>query len=104
MWCVNDERLPFELLTNECDKVKCKGCPRKSWLSQVEFLKKEVGLQDQDLDIKLIKKALDKRVCEEFEMALQHKSKLRVYRELKREIGFEECLEYLKAAPSSFFF
>ena len=29
-------------------------------------------------------------------MALQHKSKLRVYRELKPEVGFEEYLEYVK--------
>ena len=38
-------------------------------------------------------------------MALQHKSKLRVYRELKREIGFEEYLhvEYVKGTPSRLF-
>ena len=47
------------LLTNEWDKVKCKVCPRRPWLAQVEFLNKELGLQDQVLDIKLIKKALD---------------------------------------------
>ena len=41
------------------------------------------------LDIKLIKKALDKRECEEYEIALQHKSKLIVYKELKWETGFE---------------
>ena len=29
-------------------------------------------------------------------MALQHKSKIQVYRELKQEIGFEEYLEYVK--------
>ena len=37
-------------------------------------------------------------------MALQHKSKLRVYRELKREVGFEDYLEYVKGAPSRLFF
>ena len=70
----------------------------------MKFFKKEFGLQDQVLDIKLIKKALDKRECEEFEMALQHKSKLRVYRELKHEIGFVKYLEYVKKAPSRLFF
>ena len=29
---------------------------------------------------------------------------MRVYRELKREIGFEEYLEYVKGAPSRMFF
>ena len=42
--------------------------------------------------------------CEEFVMTLQHKSKLRVYRQLKHEIGFEEYLEYVKGAPSRRFF
>ena len=69
----------------------------------MEFLKKELGLQDQIWDIKIIKKALDKRGCEEFAMTLQHKSKLRVYRELKQEIGFEEYLEYVKEVPSRCF-
>ena len=36
-------------------------------------------------------------------MALQHKSKLRVYRELKRKIGYEEYLEYVKGTPSKLF-
>ena len=54
------------------------GRPGKSWLAQVEFLKKELGLLDQDQDIKLFENVLDKRECEEFEMALQHESKLRV--------------------------
>ena len=36
-------------------------------------------------------------------MALQHKSKLQVYREFKREIGFEEYLECVKEAPSRLF-
>ena len=37
-------------------------------------------------------------------MALQHKSKLHVYRELKREVGFEDYLEYVKGEPSRLFF
>ena len=36
-------------------------------------------------------------------MGLQHKPKLRVYRELTREIGFEKYLEYVKEAPSRLF-
>ena len=36
-------------------------------------------------------------------MALQHKSKLQVHRELKPEIGFEEYLEYVNGAPSRLF-
>ena len=36
-------------------------------------------------------------------MALQHKPKLRVYRELKQEIGFQKYLEYVKGAPSTLF-
>ena len=57
---MNDERLPLKLLPNEWDKVKCKGHPRRSWFAKVEFLKKELSLQDQILDIKLIKKPLIK--------------------------------------------
>ena len=34
---MKDERLPFKLLTNEWDKVECKGCPRRSWLAQRGF-------------------------------------------------------------------
>ena len=55
------------------------------------------------MDIKLIKKGLDQREYEEFEKALQHKSKLRLYTQLKQEIGFEEYLEYVKGAPSRLF-
>ena len=34
---MKDERLPLKLLTNEWDKVKCIGRPRRSWLAQGEF-------------------------------------------------------------------
>ena len=57
---VNNEKVPFKLLTNKWDKVKCKGWPRKSWIAQVEFYKKRIGSQDQVLDTKLIKKGLEK--------------------------------------------
>ena len=33
-------------------------------------------------------------------MALEHKSKLQVYRALRQEIGFEQYLEYVIRAPS----
>ena len=75
---MKDERVPFKLLTNEWDKVECKGRPRRSQLALVKFLRKELDHQDQVLYIKLIKKALDQRECEEFKIALQHKPKLRV--------------------------
>ena len=65
---MNNKRISFNLLLNEWDKVKCKGCPRKSWLAQVDSLKKELDLKV--LDIKLFKKALDEGECEEFEIAL----------------------------------
>ena len=61
----------------------------------VNSLKKELNLQDKILEIKLIKEALDKRECEEFEMALQHKSKLHVYKELKCVDGLGEYLKYV---------
>ena len=52
------------------------------------------------MEIRLIKEALDKSECEEFEMALQHKWKLCVHKELKRGVGFEEYLKHVKG-PSS---
>ena len=58
----NDTRLPFKLLSNEWDKVECKGCPRKSLLAQVDSSKEELNLQDKILNIKLNKKVLDERV------------------------------------------
>ena len=88
--------LPFKLLANEWDKAKSKGRPRKCWLAHVNSLSKELDLQDKILEIKLIKEALDRRECEEFEMALRHKSKFHVYKELKRGVGFEEYLKYAK--------
>ena len=85
-----------------CD-LYIKGHPRRSWLAQVKFLKKELGLQDQVLDKNVTKKASDKIEWREFEIPLQHKSKLQVYRELKREIGFEEYWKYINKIPSRLF-
>ena len=66
---MNDQRLTFKLLSNEWNKVKSKGCPQKCWLAYVNSLKKELNLQDKVLELKLIEEALDKKACEEFEMA-----------------------------------
>ena len=96
---MSDERLPFILLANDWGKVKSKGRPRKCWLAHVNSWRKELNIQDKTLEIKLIKEVCDERACGEFEMALQHKSKLRVYKELKRRIGHEEYLKYVKGTP-----
>ena len=59
--CMNDERLPLKLLlSSKWDKVKSKGHSRKSWLAQVNSLKKELDLQHKALNIKIIKEALAK--------------------------------------------
>ena len=63
--------------------MKSKGRPRKCWLAHVNSLRKGSNLQVKILEIKLTKQALDKIECEEFEIALQPKSKLRIYKELK---------------------
>ena len=63
-----------------------------------------MNLQGKILEIKLIKEALEKRECEEFEMSWRHKSKLFVYKKLKRGVGFEEYLNYVKGPPSRWFF
>ena len=39
-----------------------------------------------------------------FQMAMQHKSKLHIYKELKQEIGFVEYLEYAKGAACTLVF
>ena len=80
---MNDDGLPFKLFTNEWDKVKSSGCPRNWQPAQVNSLKRELNLQDKMMEIKLIREFVDKRRCEEFEMALQHKSKLRAYKEFE---------------------
>ena len=69
---MKDESSPFKLLRTEWVRVKCLGHPIRSWLAQVELLRKELGLQDQVLNLKLVKRVVDKRECEEFEMVLQH--------------------------------
>ena len=83
--------------------MKCRVCPRKSWIMQVDSLRKELDLQDTVLDVELIRKAIDKRECEDFEVYLQQKSKLRLYRKLKREVRSVEHLEFVKRVPSMFF-
>ena len=97
---MNVKMLPFKL-SNEWDKMKCKGHLRNFCFAQVDSLKKELDFQDS-LGYKTNQKPLIKE-CEEFEMALEHKSKLQVYRKLKWEIGFKEYLEYIKGALSRSF-
>ena len=82
---MNDEVLPFKLLSNEWGKVKSKG-----HLKNVGLL---LNLQDKILEIKQIKEALNKKEFEKLEMALQHKSKLCVYNGLKWVVGLEEYQE-----------
>ena len=55
------------------------------------------------MEVKLIKEALDKQEHEEFELALQHKTMLRFFRELEREGGNEEYLKYLNQASARLF-
>ena len=55
------------------------------------------------MDVKLVRKALDERECEDLEMVLQHKSKLHICREVKREVVFEDYLEHVKGVASRLF-
>ena len=43
------------------------------------------------------------KCSKEFEVTLQHKSKLCLYRELKQEVWPEEYLEFVKGAPFRLF-
>ena len=101
--CMNNERLPLRLLSNEWNKVKSKGHHRNSCLAQVTSLKKGLDFQDKAFNVKIIK-GLAKRECDEFEICLQHKSEVWVYREVKREVGFEEYFEHINGAHSRYIF
>ena len=72
--------------------MKSEGCPRKCWLAQVHSLKKELFVQDEGLETKINKGGIDKRECEEIEIALQHKAKLYAYRGLKQELVSNEVI------------
>ena len=79
--CMNDSKLLLvKLLSSKWDNMKCKGRLRKSWGVQVDSLMKESDLPDKVFKVKIINKSLDKSECEEFEIALQHKSKLHIYK------------------------
>ena len=67
-------------------------------------MKKELNVQDKVLESNRILEILDKKDFEEFKMALQHKSKLGVYKELKRGVGFEEYMHHVKGPSSRLFF
>ena len=102
--CMNSKRSLIKLFLNIWHKAKCRGHPTNPWVAQVDTLKKELDLQDKVLDVKGCRKPLDKRQWEEFELALQCKSKLCFYRELKQDVGFEEYLEFVKVGHSRLFF
>ena len=72
------------------------GYPRKSQVALVDSLKKELHLQHEAVNVKSIIKALEGRESDEFEVDLQHKTKLCLYKELKREVGPEEYLGFVK--------
>ena len=83
------------LLSTKWERVKCRGHPKKSWVARIESLKKELELQNKVLHVKQIHNVIESKQFKEFEMGLKHKSKLCIYKELKREVGFEEYLEYI---------
>ena len=57
------KRLVCKFSLNNWDNIKCKGCPRKSWVEQVESLKKTLDIQDKVLDVKkATEKEKEKRV------------------------------------------
>ena len=90
-------RLLVMLLSRKWERVKCRGPCKSLWLpARIESLKKELDLQNKVLDIKLIYNAIESRELREFEMALQKKSKLCIYKQLKGEVGIEQHLEYVK--------
>ena len=68
---MNDKRLPVKLYSYKWDNMKCKCHPTNSLVAQVDSLMKELDLQDKVLVEKLIRRALAKTECQEFEMALQ---------------------------------
>ena len=71
-----------------------RSCPRKSWITQVDSSIKELELQDKVLNVKSIREAIDRMECEEIEVALEHKCKMSLYRELKWGLGPEEDFEH----------
>ena len=96
---MNDKRLLIKLLSNKWDNTRCKCHLRKSWGTQMDSLMKELDLQGKVLDVKIIKKALDERVCEEFQIPVQHKSQwcIYMYKELKQDVGFKKHLQYAES-------
>ena len=91
------------LLSTNWERVKCRGLPIKSWVTGIESLKQELDLQNGVLNAKQICKAIESRELWEFEMALQYKYKLHIYKELKGEVRLEEYLEYVKGGHARLF-
>ena len=96
---MKDERLRFKLLANEWDKVKCKGCPRKSRLAHINSLRKELDLQDKILMIKLIKKPLIEESVRNLSWLCIINPNCMFIRNCKCGVGFEEYLKYSKGTP-----
>ena len=67
------------------------------------FIIERIGSPGQSLGCKINLKALGKREFEEFEIGLKHKSKVRIYKELKWVGRFEEYLQHVKGELSTFF-
>ena len=97
-------RWPASLHSTEWDAVKCRGRLRKSWRRYLEELKSELELQDSVSDHKQIWSALKDKENREFQFALQQKSKLHIYKELKRDFGLEEYLKHVLGAHAKLFF
>ena len=97
-------RLPASLLSTEWDATKCRGRPRKSRKRHLDELQSELELQDSVFDRKHIWSALKDREIREFELALQQKSKLRIYKVLKKDFGLEEYLNHVHGAHARLFF
>ena len=69
-------RLPGRLLSSKWESVKSRGRPRKPWLAGIESLKKDLDLQTGIVNVKHICKAIESKELKEFELGLQHRSKL----------------------------
>ena len=82
-----DIKLLVKLLSIKWERVKCSGCPTKSWVAGIESLKNELDMESKALNVKLTCIANESRELRQFEMALQHKSTVGLFKELKVEVG-----------------
>ena len=68
-----------------------------------ESLKQELDLQSKVVDVKKIHSTIESRELRVFEVALEHKSKLHIHKELQEQVGLQEYLEYVKGAHARLF-